>query len=70
MHTESRHDASLLRIQSTGHPLSSELVPTLAEPFQRGTERMRTDEHAGVGVIVTIRLPSTPQPSKTRSDLP
>lgn len=47
IHTESRHDASVLRVENTGHPLPPELVPTLTEPFQRGTERRRTDEHAG-----------------------
>ena len=54
VHTEPRHDASVLRVENTGHPLPSELVPTLAEPFQRGTERTRTDEHAGVGLGLAI----------------
>ena len=35
VHTESQHDASVLRVENTGHPLPSELVPTLTEPFQR-----------------------------------
>src|ERR671913_2042725 len=50
VHTESQHDASVLQVENTGHPLPSELEPTLTEPFQRGTERIRTDEHAGVGL--------------------
>jgi two-component system sensor histidine kinase VanS len=54
VHTESRHDASVLRVENTGHPLPAELVPTLIEPFQRGTERIRTDEHAGVGLGLAI----------------
>ncbi|MBA4863622.1 HAMP domain-containing histidine kinase [Streptomyces sp. PSKA54] len=54
VHTESQHDASVLRVENTGHPLPSELVPTLTEPFQRGTERVRTDEHAGVGLGLAI----------------
>jgi two-component system sensor histidine kinase VanS len=29
-------------------------VPTLTEPFQRGTERVRTDEHVGVGLGLAI----------------
>ncbi|MCQ6246600.1 sensor histidine kinase [Streptomyces malaysiensis] len=92
VHTESRHDASVLRVENTGHRLPSERVPTLTEPFQRGTERIRADEHAGVGLglaivhsvvrahdgtldltprptgglLVTIRLPGTPQTSSPR----
>jgi two-component system sensor histidine kinase VanS len=54
VHTESQHHASVLRVENTGHPLPSELVPTLTEPFQRGTERARTDEHAGVGLGLAI----------------
>ena len=33
--------------------LTPQLVSTLAEPFQRGTERIRTD-HAGVGLGLAI----------------
>ncbi len=54
VHTEPQHDASVLRVENTGHPLPTELVPTLTEPFQRGTERIRTDEHAGVGLGLAI----------------
>ncbi|MEU5023660.1 sensor histidine kinase [Streptomyces milbemycinicus] len=54
VHTEPQHDASVLRVENTGHPLPSKLVPTLTEPFQRGTERIRTDEHAGVGLGLAI----------------
>ncbi len=36
-----------------GEKLSRQLVPTLVEPFQRGTERIRTD-HAGVGLGLAI----------------
>ncbi|MCP3803339.1 HAMP domain-containing histidine kinase [Allokutzneria sp. A3M-2-11 16] len=54
VHTESQYDASVLRVENTGHPLSAELVPTLTEPFQRGTERVRTDDHAGVGLGLAI----------------
>jgi two-component system sensor histidine kinase VanS len=54
VHTESQHDASVLRIENTGHRLPVELVPTLTEPFQRGTQRIRTDEHAGVGLGLAI----------------
>src|SRR4029450_2960675 len=89
IHTESQHDASVLQVENTGYPLPAELIPTLTEPFQRGTKRIRTAEHAGArlelaivhsivrahdgtldltprpagGLLVTIRLPGTPQAS-------
>ncbi|MET9904671.1 HAMP domain-containing sensor histidine kinase [Streptomyces sp. NPDC006446] len=89
VHTETHGDTSVLRVENTGLPLPPELVPTLTEPFQRGTERVRADEHAGVGLglaivhsivrahdgtlalvprpagglVVTVRLPGTPQAS-------
>jgi two-component system sensor histidine kinase VanS len=42
-----------LTVESTGEPLTPQLVATLAEPFQRGSERVRT-EHAGVGLGLAI----------------
>jgi two-component system, OmpR family, sensor histidine kinase VanS len=54
VHTESQPGASVLRVENTGHQLPAELVPTLTEPFRRGTERIRTDEHAGVGLGLAI----------------
>ncbi|MFJ7064743.1 sensor histidine kinase [Streptomyces sp. NPDC101115] len=54
VHTEEQGDTSVLRVENTGHPLPPELLPTLTEPFQRGTERARTDEHAGVGLGLAI----------------
>jgi two-component system sensor histidine kinase VanS len=54
VHTEPQPGASVLRVENTGPPLPSELVATLTEPFQRGTERIRTDEHAGVGLGLAI----------------
>ncbi|MDX3128310.1 HAMP domain-containing sensor histidine kinase [Streptomyces europaeiscabiei] len=54
VHTEAHGDASVLRVENTGRRLSPELVPTLTEPFRRGTERVRTDEHAGVGLGLAI----------------
>ncbi|MFJ7157308.1 sensor histidine kinase [Streptomyces sp. NPDC101118] len=44
----------LLRVENTGAPVPPELLPTLTEPFQRGTERVRKDEHAGVGLGLAI----------------
>lgn len=54
VHTETQHDTSVLRVENTGHRLPPELVPTLTEPFQRGTQRIRTDEHAGIGLGLAI----------------
>ncbi|QXE37174.1 HAMP domain-containing histidine kinase [Streptomyces sp. GMY02] len=54
VHTEAHGDASVLRVENTGRRLPPELVPTLTEPFRRGTERVRTDEHAGVGLGLAI----------------
>lgn len=54
VHTESQHDASVLRVENTGHRVPPELLPALTEPFRRGTERIRGDEHAGVGLGLAI----------------
>ena len=43
-----------LTVENTGDVLAPELVSTLTEPFQRGTQRIRTDEHAGVGLGLAI----------------
>ncbi len=42
-----------LTVENTGEQLSAPLVSTLTEPFQRGTERIRTD-HSGVGLGLAI----------------
>ncbi|MEU4547578.1 sensor histidine kinase [Nonomuraea dietziae] len=42
-----------LTVENTGKKLSPQLVPTLTEPFQRGTQRVR-DDHAGVGLGLAI----------------
>ncbi|MET9953955.1 HAMP domain-containing sensor histidine kinase [Streptomyces sp. NPDC006339] len=54
VHTETQGGTSVLRVENSGPPLPPDLVPTLVEPFQRGTERARTDEHAGVGLGLAI----------------
>jgi two-component system sensor histidine kinase VanS len=52
--TTSVHPKSAtLTVENTGKNLSPQLLATLAEPFQRGTERIRTD-HAGVGLGLAI----------------
>jgi two-component system sensor histidine kinase VanS len=43
----------VLTVENTGERLSPQLVSTIVEPFQRGTERIRTD-HAGVGLGLAI----------------
>jgi len=43
----------VLTVENTGEKLTPQLVSTLAEPFQRGTKRTRTD-HAGVGLGLAI----------------
>ena len=53
-HIESQPGASVLRVENTGHPVRPALIPTLIEPFHRGTERIRTGDHAGVGLGLAI----------------
>jgi two-component system, OmpR family, sensor histidine kinase VanS len=43
----------MLTVENTGEKLAPQLVSTLTEPFQRGTERVR-DDHAGVGLGLAI----------------
>ena len=43
----------VLTVENTGEKLTPQLASTLVEPFQRGTERIRTD-HAGVGLGLAI----------------
>jgi two-component system sensor histidine kinase VanS len=45
--------SALLTVENTGETLTPQVVATLAEPFQRGTRRIRTD-HAGVGLGLAI----------------
>jgi len=52
--TTSAHPKSVvLTVENTGEKLTPQLVATLAEPFRRGTERIRTG-HAGVGLGLAI----------------
>jgi two-component system, OmpR family, sensor histidine kinase VanS len=46
---------AVLTVENTGERLSPQLAATLAEPFQRGTRRMRTD-HVGVGVGLGLAI--------------
>jgi two-component system, OmpR family, sensor histidine kinase VanS len=45
--------SAILTVENTGEKLTPKVVATLAEPFHRGTERIRTD-HAGVGLGLAI----------------
>jgi two-component system sensor histidine kinase VanS len=51
--TSVQPEAVVLTVENTGEKLTPQLVSRLAEPFQRGTERIRTD-HAGVGLGLSI----------------
>jgi two-component system, OmpR family, sensor histidine kinase VanS len=51
--TSGRPKSAVLTVENTGGELPPQLVSTLAEPFLRGTKRIRTD-HAGVGLGLAI----------------
>jgi two-component system sensor histidine kinase VanS len=51
--TSVQPETVVLTVENTGRQLTPQLVTTLAEPFQRGTERVRTDD-AGVGLGLGI----------------
>jgi two-component system sensor histidine kinase VanS len=48
-----RAGTAVLAVENTGEVIAPELLPTLTEPFRRGTERVHTD-HAGVGLGLAI----------------
>jgi two-component system sensor histidine kinase VanS len=51
--TRAHPKSVVLTVENTGEKLTPQLVSTLAEPFQRGSKRIRTD-HAGVGLGLAI----------------
>ena len=51
--TSAQTESAVLTVENTGEKLTPQSVATLAEPFLRGTERIRTD-HAGVGLGLAI----------------
>ena len=51
--TSAQPESVVLTVENTGEKLAPQLVSTLAEPFQRGTRRIRTD-HPGVGLGLAI----------------
>lgn len=46
-------EGAVLTVENTGDKLSPHVVSNLTEPFQRGTERVRSD-HVGAGLGLTI----------------
>lgn len=52
--TYSLPEALALVVENTGAHLPAHRVATLTEPFQRGAERTRGDDHAGVGLGLAI----------------
>ena len=53
INTAARPGSVMLTVENTGDKLTPQLVSTLTEPFQRGSERIRSD-HAGVGLGLAI----------------
>ncbi|MFF0450731.1 sensor histidine kinase [Streptomyces sp. NPDC004609] len=53
VHTSVHSKTVVLTVENTGEQLTPQLVSTLTEPFQRGTERIHTDQ-AGVGLGLAI----------------
>jgi two-component system sensor histidine kinase VanS len=51
--TRAHPKSVVLTVENTGEKLTPQLVATLADPFQRGSRRTRTD-HAGVGLGLAI----------------
>jgi two-component system sensor histidine kinase VanS len=51
--TSAHPESAVLTVENTGEKLTPQLVSTLAEPFQRGTRRVRTD-HPGVGLGLAL----------------
>ncbi|MCW2768313.1 MAG: integral rane sensor signal transduction histidine kinase [Nocardioides sp.] len=51
--TAEQRSTAELTVENTGETLTPQLVSTLTEPFQRGTQRIRND-HAGMGLGLAI----------------
>jgi len=67
--TTAHPDRVVLSVENTGETLTPQRVATFAEPFQRGTQRIRT-EHAGVGLGLAIVNSITQAHDGTLSLLP
>jgi two-component system sensor histidine kinase VanS len=53
--TSAQPTSVVLTVENTGEKLTTQLVSTLDEPFQRGSKRIRTD-HAGVGAGLGLAI--------------
>jgi two-component system sensor histidine kinase VanS len=51
--TSAHPETAVLTVENTGEELTPQLAATLAEPFQRGSKRIRSD-HGGVGLGLAI----------------
>jgi two-component system sensor histidine kinase VanS len=58
VHTSVRPKTVVLTVENTGEKLTPQLVSTLTEPFQRGTERIHAD-HTGVGLGLGLAIVKT-----------
>jgi len=52
--THARSEGIAVVVENTGEPIDTDRVATLVEPFQRGGERGRSSDHAGVGLGLPI----------------
>jgi two-component system sensor histidine kinase VanS len=50
--TARRPGSAVLTVENTGERLAPQLVATLAEPFQRGSTRVHTDQGVGLGLAI------------------
>jgi len=63
--------AAVLTVENTGETLAADLVSRLVEPFQRGTERIRTDAAGqGLGLAIVKRITQAHNGTLTLTPLP
>jgi signal transduction histidine kinase len=52
IHTTSRNDEAILEVENTGPPIAAADLPTLRQPFQRGTRRTGSPDGFGLGLAI------------------